>query len=76
MISYIHKSIQEPGVLDWKISEELVGLTPHLFQLTPVCILFRKGKVSFYREGLNYSFCDRERPVLVLKVSFLSEKLL
>lgn len=39
-------------------------------------MLFLKGKVSLYREGLNYSFFDRERSVLVLKVSFLSEKLL
>lgn len=34
------------------------------------------GESIILQEGLNYSFCDRERLVLVLKVSFLSEKLL
>lgn len=45
-----------------------------LSQVSPICVLSLKRNVSFYRAGLNYSLCDRERSVLVLKVSFFIRK--
>lgn len=55
---------------------ELGSLTLCLFLLYQIYILFLKGKVSFLGKGLNYSLCDWENSVLVLKVCILIRKAL
>lgn len=55
---------------------ELGSLTLCLFRLYQIYLLFLKGKVSLFWKGLNYSLCDRENSVLVLKVWLLIRKAL
>lgn len=55
---------------------ELGKLILRVFHLYQIYILFLKGKVSFCRKGLDYSFCDRESSVLVFKSVVFNQKAL